>query len=140
MPSYTELEPTGIPHLPKWEPVALERRNTVNKIEADPNGISAHAPGAKLDAGKVRPSLIINGFARALLAVGEVGTFGANKYTENGWMEVQDGIKRYTDAKDRHRLKSAFELVDPDSNLLHLAHEAWNALAVLELTLRQQSK
>lgn len=105
--------------------------------EFDPNGVSAHAPGAKLDAGKVEVSLILEGFARALLEVGKVGTFGAHKYTRNGWQSVPDGIYRYRNAADRHRLKSAFEAVDPDSNLYHKAHEAWNVLAELELLLRK---
>ena len=34
--------------------------------ELDPNGIDAHARGAKLDAGKTQPELIFRGFARVL--------------------------------------------------------------------------
>ena len=49
--------------------------------EKDPSGLSAHSAGAKLDAGKVRPDLILSGMSRALLAVAEVGTFGIIKYT-----------------------------------------------------------
>ena len=111
---------------------------TFGSIERDPNGIDPHEPGAKLDAGKVRPSLILSDMARALLAVAEVGTFGANKYSDGGWQHVENGIKRYSDAKDRHRLRGAIEERDPDSGLLHAAHEAWNALAVLELMLREK--
>lgn len=105
-------------------------------MSVDPYGIGQHEPGAKLDSGKVRPGLLLNGFPRALLAVAEVATYGANKYCEDGWRSVPDGIKRYTDAKDRHRLFGAIEERDPESGLLHAAHEAWNALAVLELKLR----
>jgi len=104
--------------------------------ELDPTGRSPHTPGAKLDAGKVRAGLVNRGFARALLAVGEVGTFGAQKYTPHGWVEVPDGEARYTDALHRHLLQGALEDHDPDSGLLHAAHAAWNALAVLELMLR----
>lgn len=104
--------------------------------ELDPTGRSPHTPGAKLDAGKVRAGLVNRGFARALLAVGEVGTFGAEKYTPHGWVEVPDGEARYTDALHRHLLQGALEDHDPDSGLLHAAHAAWNALAVLELMLR----
>lgn len=111
---------------------------TPGPIERDPKGIDPHKPGAKLDAGKVRPSLILSDMARAILAVAEVGTFGANKYSDGGWQYVQDGIKRYRDAMDRHRLRGAIEERDPDSGLLHAAHEAWNALAVLELMLREK--
>ena len=106
--------------------------------ESDPTGKSAHEPGAKLDQGKNRLGLVINGFSRALQAVGEVGTYGANKYTDNGWMEVQDGVNRYTDAMYRHLLKEAAgEQKDPDTDLLHAAHAAWNALARLDLMLRE---
>lgn len=107
--------------------------------EIDPTGRDPHQSGAKLDHGKVRPSLIFQGFARALWAVAEIGTFGANKYTDNGWVDVPDGQQRYTDAQLRHFLKNAMgEEVDSDSELDHLAHEAWNALARLELKLRSK--
>jgi hypothetical protein len=100
-----------------------------------------HAPGAKLDTGKVRPSLILNGMARALYAVSEVGTFGAIKYTDGGWVHVPNGFARYEDAQQRHALARAKgETHDPESKLLHLQHEAWNALAKLDLYLREQEK
>ena len=105
--------------------------------ELDPTGRDAHTPGAKLDAGKVRPALVLGGFARALLAVSAVGTYGASKYTANGWMTVPNGEERYADAQLRHWLKSCIgETTDSDTDLLHLAHEAWNALAKLDLHIR----
>ena len=103
--------------------------------------LDLRVPGAKADHGKVRPSLIINGFPRALLAVAEVGTFGANKYSDGGWQHVPNSIQRYTDAMLRHHLmEAAGETVDAESGLEHAAHRAWNALAVLELMLREQEK
>lgn len=106
--------------------------------ERDPSGLSAHTPGAKLDAGKPRPGLVLGGFARALLAVTRIGTYGAVKYTDNGWMEVENGVSRYDDAKLRHWLyeKTGIEC-DPDTQELHAAHEAWNALARLDLLIRR---
>ena len=105
--------------------------------DRDPNGLDPHAPGAKLDADKVRPELIFRGFARALYAVAEVATFGANKYTDDGWEKVPDGEKRYRNAGYRHMLaRHAGQLYDDQSGLLHAAHEAWNKLAELELMLR----
>lgn len=105
--------------------------------EHDPHGLDAHTPGAKLDAGKIRPELIFRGFSRALSAVAAVGTYGANKYTDDGWQSVPNGIRRYADARYRHQLKRhTGESHDPDTHLLHLAHEAWNVLAELELHLR----
>lgn len=107
--------------------------------EKDPSGKSPHSPGAKLDSGKVKPALIIEGMARAIWAVSEIATFGAHKYTEGGWVEVPEGEKRYANAQYRHILKKAMgETIDPDSEKLHLAHEAWNALAKLDLYLRNQ--
>lgn len=110
---------------------------TFGTAEADPFGKSAHAPGAKLDAGKIRAALVLRGFARALISVCEVGTYGAVKYTDNGWMEVPNGQDRYDDAGMRHWLfEAAGEVVDKDTLLRHASHEAWNALARLDLMLR----
>lgn len=107
--------------------------------ETDPNGKSLNEKGAKGDAGKLRPSLVLGGFARALLAVTKIGTDGAAKYTDNGWMEVPSGETRYDDAKMRHWLKEkAGQELDPDTKCLHAAHEAWNALARLDLILRDR--
>ena len=105
--------------------------------EKDPNGMPARAPGAKFDAGKNRLGLVLFGFARALKAVGEVGTDGAAKYSDNGWREVPDGEARYTDSMFRRLFDEAEgTAIDPKSGSLHAAHAAWNALARLELMLR----
>lgn len=92
--------------------------------------------GVKLDEGKNRLGLVFSGFSRALEEVGKVGTFGANKYTDNGWQTVENGQERYTDALLRH-LFATFrgDWYDNESRLLHLSHVAWNALAILELEL-----
>ena len=112
-----------------------------NTSERDPHGLPPSAPGAKLDAGKTRAGLAIGGFARALLAVSEVATFGARKYTPGGWVEVPDGVERYTDAMYRHLLaEAAGDKLDGDSGLLHAAHAAWCALARLDLLLRQEER
>ena len=92
--------------------------------------------GDKLDDGKPRLDLVLGDFADALWSVGMVGTYGANKYTDKGWQEVNNGIERYGNAMLRHyfnyRKGIAF---DYESGLAHLAHMAWNALAILQLHL-----
>jgi hypothetical protein len=94
-----------------------------------------------LDYGKIRLGLVLGDFARALNAVGEVGTFGARKYSDGGWIEVPNGVERYTDALFRHLLHEHIgEHTDPDSGLLHAAHSAWNALARLDLILREAER
>lgn len=109
-------------------------------VERDPAGLPPHAPGAKLDGGKVMAELILDGFSRALLAVAEVSTYGARKYSPGGWQHVEDGQTRYRRAGDRHRLFRGHDTYDRDSGLLHLAHEAWNRLAELELMLRADAE
>ena len=97
-----------------------------------------HTPGAKDDSVKPRTDLVLGGFSRALLEVSLVGTFGANKYTDNGWMEVPNGIERYLSALLRHYFKYRMgEEIDPESGLPHLSHMVWNSLAVLELYRRE---
>ena len=108
-----------------------------SKAEATPDGVAQHAPGAKLDAGKVKAG-VLGQFARALMRIAEVGTGGADKYTRGGWQHVQNGEERYEDAKWRHLLKGYIDEYDHEWELEHLAHEAWNALAQLELALRRK--
>jgi hypothetical protein len=104
--------------------------------EVDPFGVPSHVPGAKLDAGKVRAWLCIKGFSHALLAVADVTTKGAAKYTPDGWRDVPNGRERYMDAMARHMLAlGRGEQIDTDTQCLHLAQVAWNALAALELEL-----
>ena len=69
-----------------------------------------------------------------------MGTYGANKYTDNGWMSVPNGVQRYTDAMYRHLFSEAVgEQCDRDTGLAHAAHAAWNALARLDLMLREET-
>jgi hypothetical protein len=113
----------------------------VTAADLDPSGKSPHDPGAKLDYGKNRLGLVLLGFPNALKAVGQVGTYGANKYSDNGWKSVPNGQERYTDALLRHEVEFACgESDDTESGLPHLAHAAWNALAVLELYLTGNGK
>ena len=101
--------------------------------EQDPNDLFPHTPGAKLDANKPNCDLVFGGFPNALLEVAKVGTFGAQRYSNNGWKSVPNGVNRYRSAAYRHLLSNGF--LDNDSNLPHLAHAAWNCLAALELLL-----
>ena len=133
---------TDGPKLIRFDPANFELTKPTNPAKAgttDPNGIDQHAPGAKLDNGKPRHGLVLGAFSNALTEVAKVGTFGANKYSDNGWLSVPNGLARYTDAMLRHHFAEAGgEELDEDSGLRHAAHRAWNALAVLELALREK--
>lgn len=81
----------------------------------------------------------ISYFPRAIEAVAAVSNFGATKYAWKGWERVDCGFDRYSDAMVRHlAYEGKGEVLDPDSGLLHAAHAAWNALARLELLIREQ--
>jgi len=103
----------------------------------DSNGLEPHIKGAKFDEGKLLAG-ILQQFSLALTAVLEVATYRAKEYSRGGWQHVSNGFERYSDAMMRHYLKELSESIDPDSGILHEAHLAWNALARLELKLREQ--
>lgn len=82
-------------------------------------------------------------FSRALNSVADVSRYGKEKYdTEyagQNWTKVDGAEGRYLDAALRHlTAHSSGESVDPESGRRHLAHAAWNVLAVLELGLRAE--
>ena len=99
------------------------------------------AAGMKFDAGKPMAGLMVSDFANALLAVSEVSTFGAKKYAPHSWATVPNARERYNDALYRHLfLAAAGEAQDQESKLLHAAHVAWNALALLELEICDEGR
>ena len=115
----------------------FEIRDHTGRVHLSSDGL--HVPGAKDDKAKPMAGVLLD-FSRALQAVVDVGTYGAKKYTRTGWATVPEGSQRYTDAMMRHLLAMD---VDPDgldkeTGLPHLAHIAWNALAVLELQARRK--
>ena len=75
-------------------------------------------------------------FPKALKAVADISAMGAKKYSWGGWKDSATfaDVHRFEDALGRHLLNEHVEgWYDPESNLLHAAHAAWNALAKLEL-------
>lgn len=110
-----------------------------SSYQTDDNVERVESGAVKYDKGKPAAYQgLVNYFPRALNSVAEVSTFGASKYAWDGWKDVDDGFNRYRNALFRHSFAfSKGEAFDPDSKLLHLAHEAWNSLASLELYLRE---
>ena len=79
----------------------------------------------KHDTGKRRLSLIEPLFIQTL---GDVITFGAEKYAPNNWRLCED-ISRYRDALLRHIFAYlSGELTDPETGIEHLAHAACNLM------------
>ena len=86
--------------------------------------------GLKHDGGKARLDLVP---PEIIEAVGEVMTFGAEKYGENSYKQVDP--KRYRAALMRHICKWLKNPhgIDADSGLPHLWHIACNVAFLLEL-------
>ena len=86
---------------------------------------------------KNRLGLVLGDFAQALILVGEVGTHGAKKYAPSDWLIVPNAHEIYKDALFRHLFADAAGEIHDEEGLVHAAQLAWNALAVLELKLRE---
>lgn len=94
--------------------------------------------GMKYDEGKLLGAVIFQDFPLAIQKVLAVSTFGAEKYARHSWRDVPDLETRYDDARGRHFLWSFLEDEDPESGVSHLAHEAWNCLALLQVELEKR--
>lgn len=82
--------------------------------------------GMKNDWDKNRLDLIEPQFIEG---VGEVLTFGAQKYEPNNWQKVEDAEDRYYAATLRHLMAwRKGEKIDPESGLNHLDHVACNIM------------
>lgn len=87
---------------------------------------TSNTTGKKDDEGKIRLELIEPSFIEE---VGQVLTFGANKYGANNWQKVENAKDRYYAAALRHLLAwRKGESTDEDSGLSHLDHVATNMM------------
>ena len=94
--------------------------------------------GVKYDGEKPRMHLLP---PKAILEVGKVLTFGANKYDEENWRKLEDLQNRYSSAALRHIFAhNDGSILDDDSGLSHLAHAICCLLFKLEIELEQKDK
>lgn len=92
-------------------------------------------PGTKFDGSKARWDLFN---VPALRAIARVLTFGANKYTDDGWHMVPDARRRYYAAALRHLTawwESGGAEKDPETGESHLAHVGCCVLFLLAFDL-----
>lgn len=88
----------------------------------------------KQDKGKVRLDLVTPEFIEE---VGQVLTFGAEKYPANSWQKIPDAINRYYAAALRHLTAwRKGEKNDDESGLSHLSHAACNMMFLMWLDER----
>jgi hypothetical protein len=101
-------------------------------------GVPTQAPLDKRKVGKNQMNLVDSGFPNAFQALGAVMTWAAeNKgYLVDDWKNIKEPSIAFSGAAARHRNDRLRGIkTDKESNMLHLAHEAFNVLALLELTL-----
>jgi hypothetical protein len=99
------------------------------------HGNQSPGQGTKHDAGKPRLAVVLRKFKRALAQVALADEQGDAEYGPDNWERVPNGVNRYSDSMVRHAAEGRG--IDPKSKLLHATHAAWDALAVLELMLRE---
>jgi hypothetical protein len=97
--------------------------------------------GKKENKGKPQLSLLFTQFPKALEAVAKCSEYGHLKYEDTdvdylNYQRVKGGSKSYADAGLRHRLYKK-GTTDIESQLPHAYHVCWNALAELELLIKE---
>lgn len=101
--------------------------------------------------GKVQMDLFDSGFPNAITEVAKVMTWAAeNKgYKPHDWKGLPNAETEFSSAASRHRVKGfiqkangvpALGRTDEESDIVHLAHAAFNILAELELVLTGKIK
>lgn len=100
---------------------------------------------------KIRMELVDQGFPLALLELGKVMTWANNNkgYKDHDWKNIPNAENAFKGAAARHRVKfdaqrsfgnEMFDCTDEESGIIHLAHECFNNLALLELALAGKVK
>lgn len=88
--------------------------------------------GLKYDSGKLRWDLLP---VEEIEGIVDVLTFGANKYADNSWQNVDNGIERYYAALMRHIIAwRKGEKKDDESGIDHLYHALTNLVFISWLT------
>jgi hypothetical protein len=99
---------------------------------------TATTGGRKFDGGKPQFGLTP---PKALTAIVEILTFGAEKYEPGNWKRVPDAQRRYFDALQRHLWAwKDGEKNDPESGKNHLAHAGCCLMFLLERDLVPESE
>lgn len=82
--------------------------------------------GKKFDMGKTRYDLIHWPHVKC---IADVLQFGANKYGENNWKQLENATNRYFAAALRHLVAWVQgEQTDAESGLSHISHAACNLM------------
>ena len=118
---------------------SMMKTSTSNDDDAMKNELGvAKGTGTKFDKGKLRYDLIPPG---PLREIAKVLTDGANVHGDYNWSEVPEAKARYTAALMRHLEDwRAGDTFDKETGQNHLAHLATNAIFLLYLDQKNESK
>ena len=130
--------------------ISVKMRGDVFKYVKDKSSIQRPALEER-KVGKVKMQLFDEGFPNAILEIAKVmGWAEENKgYKPNDFKNLPNAETEFSAAASRHRVKGfiqkaqsvpAIERTDEESNIVHLAHTAFNVLAELELVLTGKIK
>jgi len=100
-------------------------------------GLLPEDQALRLNTGKPVVSEVLK-FGSALEKLAKVMELGAVKYEQDNWLKGGKDDQEYLDALIRHvmhfiQAEGDDEEYDVDSGCHHMAHAAWNALALLRL-------
>lgn len=119
------VDPRQLLPVPPWPPLANP---------AQPADTPSPTGGLRYNAGKPRYDLLP---ADALDELVKVFTRGAEKYAPRNWEKGMAWSETCFAALQRHAWKwQAGEDIDPETGCQHMAHAAWNALALVAYSLR----
>lgn len=101
--------------------------------------------------GKVKMELFDEGFPNAIMEIARVMTWAAlhKGYKPHDWKNLPNADTEFSAAASRHKVKGFIQKVegveplqrtDEESKITHLAHQAFNVLAELELVLTGKIK
>ena len=91
-------------------------------------------------------SLFLAYFPRAIREVARVSEYGMKKYhakpETQGFRAVPDAVRRYGDGLVRHLLDEITDgpINEKDGGVRHMAQQAWNAMARLEVALEKEER
>lgn len=101
--------------------------------------------GRKDDKGKPPVTQFLRQFPKAIKYLAKLSEYGHNTYGAeedndawDNWKKVENAKFRYEQAGGRHALEEEGPI--DESGFKHVAHAAWNFIAVLELELEDEEQ
>lgn len=129
------------PYYPPGPFVQVKSSNT-KMVPKPPE--TRHVPTQPIEAKKAKAPIadMLKDFHLAIERVALVTRYGNSQpgRSPGSWRDVPDFENEYRNAKARHAIGGLVEDNDRESGIEHLAHDAWNALALLQFKLEKRGE